>query len=128
MDVNKSVVKSEHCPECHNDTFKNHFVLEKGHHARVFVECTKCGHFVARYILHAYVDPEYSFSSALSMIANSTTYGDSVENISEEIALHQKRAKTQFDQVKEEIKTKKHVVEDKKIIELIHDHGILDDM
>ncbi len=120
----------ERCPQCGNDSFYNNFLLQEGHHARVFVECSKCGVLVARYILHGYIDPHYNYGSTLKMIRNASHYGDSIRNLEEELKPHQERAKTQFTEVKEKLKESPPNTEEQHretIIEIIHKYGILED-
>jgi hypothetical protein len=44
----------EHCPECKSVEVKNNMYFCKGQPVRVYVQCAKCGGFVARYTLRAY--------------------------------------------------------------------------
>ena len=85
-------VQRERCPTCGHDAFRNNFLLKSGHHARVFVECAACGAFVARYILHAYVDPNFDLTSSLQRLRH---IGDdeSARHIVDEMAIHQRRAR-----------------------------------
>ncbi len=121
-------VKKEICPQCGNDTFKNNFLLKTGENARVFVECASCGHFVARYILRAYVDPDYDFSSTMWMIRSSTSE-DSIRGVLNDLKGHQQRARTQFSEVQERIncpeKEKLSADESsKKIMDIIREQNI----
>lgn len=50
-------VERENCPECGSQRFFVNHYLREFHHDRIFLECADCGAFVARVIVHAYVDP-----------------------------------------------------------------------
>jgi hypothetical protein len=95
-------VRRERCPSCDGDTFRNNFQLRTGHHARVFVECARCGAFVARYILHAYVDPSFDLSSSLHALRR-TRDTESWRQVVAEMGVHQERAREQFGAVRERL-------------------------
>lgn len=44
----------EHCPQCRSVGVKNNIYFCKGQPVKVYVQCAKCGGFVARYTLRAY--------------------------------------------------------------------------
>ena len=44
----------EHCPGCGSVEMKNNMYFCKGQPLRVYVQCSSCGEFVARYTLRAY--------------------------------------------------------------------------
>ena len=92
-------VKREACPSCGSHEVVNNHYLRDGHHDRVYVECAKCGAFIARYVLHAYVDPAFSFERFLAKARSEDFI--SGRNALSEFQVHQQRAKEQFDRVKE---------------------------
>jgi hypothetical protein len=122
MDID--TVKRERCPRCAHDAFRNNFLLRSGHHARVFVECAACGAFVARYILHAYVDPSFDFAASLERLRH---LGDdeSVRHVVDEMAIHQRRAREQFDEVKRRLDAMPPSEEP--LLTLIRRGGVLED-
>jgi hypothetical protein len=44
----------EHCPECGSVEMRNNLYFCRGQRLRVYVQCVKCGEFVARYTLRGY--------------------------------------------------------------------------
>jgi hypothetical protein len=44
----------EHCPKCGSVEVRNNLYFCKGQRLRVYVECARCGEFVARYTLRGY--------------------------------------------------------------------------
>ena len=88
-------VRRERCPACDGESFRNNFLLRSGHHARVFVECAACGAFVARYILHAYVDPTFDLTSSLHALLRMRDT-ESWRSVVAGMAVHQQRAREQF--------------------------------
>jgi hypothetical protein len=44
----------EHCPACGSTEVKNNLYFCKGQPLRVYVQCSRCGEFVARYTLRGY--------------------------------------------------------------------------
>jgi hypothetical protein len=44
----------EHCPECGSTEMKNNVYFCKGQPMRIYVQCSRCGEFVARYTLRGY--------------------------------------------------------------------------
>ena len=116
-------VKREHCPKCGGEAFRNNFLLRTGHHARVFVECVACETLVARYILHAYVDPNDALSSTLSRLRH-VRNDESARNIIGEMKVHQDRARVQFMDVKARIEVEEV---QEKIISIIQREGIRED-
>jgi hypothetical protein len=95
-------VRRERCSSCGGETFRNNFLLRAGHHARVFVECASCGAFVARYILHAYVDPGFDLASSLHALRRMPET-ESWRRVVDEMAVHQQRAREQFGAVRERL-------------------------
>ncbi|MCP4545980.1 MAG: hypothetical protein GY835_05880 [bacterium] len=55
--------KREHCKNCNSTKMQNFILMEPGEDLRVFVECSECQEFVARYTLKFYTceDPYRSF-------------------------------------------------------------------
>lgn len=120
-------VRREHCPKCGHDAFRNNVLLAAGHHARVFVECAACGAFVARYVLHAYVDPNFDLTSSLSRLRLHTD-DESPRAIIDQMATHQRRAREQFEDVVSRIDAAEAEGRPKDtILEVIRREGILED-
>lgn len=44
----------EHCPECGSVEMRNNLYFCRGQRLRVYIQCAKCGEFVARYTLRGY--------------------------------------------------------------------------
>jgi hypothetical protein len=44
----------EHCPECGSVDMRNNLYFCRGQRLRVYVQCARCGEFVARYTLRGY--------------------------------------------------------------------------
>jgi len=119
-------VVQERCPKCGGGSFKNIFHLKEGTHARVYVECARCGDLVARYLLRAYVDPHHDFSSTLKMLHRTGDYGDSLRTIQEDLGAHQDQAQVQFDDIKARLKESPRR-RDEKIYDIILNKGIMED-
>lgn len=47
-------IKRERCPKCGSTELENIFQVKQGEPVRVFVRCSKCKSFVARYTLKCY--------------------------------------------------------------------------
>ncbi|MBN2380845.1 hypothetical protein JXM67_13690 [candidate division WOR-3 bacterium] len=52
--MEKFSVRVEHCPKCHSRKTENLVRVQTGKPVRVYVRCTDCGTFVARYTLERY--------------------------------------------------------------------------
>ncbi len=73
--------KFERCPKCNSSEMRNIFYVESGEPPRVYVQCAKCGAFVARYTLSRYTsDKPYE---SLLRILRRFSCGDSRTCISE---------------------------------------------
>ena len=48
----------EHCMKCGSTEVKNNLYFCRGQRARVYVQCVKCGEYVARYTLGGYTSDE----------------------------------------------------------------------
>lgn len=48
----------EHCMKCGSTEVKNHVYFCKGQRVRVYMQCARCGEYVARYTLFAYTSDE----------------------------------------------------------------------
>ncbi len=53
-ETGKESARLEHCPKCHSTECRNNMYFCKGREIRVYVECAKCGAFVARYTISCY--------------------------------------------------------------------------
>jgi len=125
--MDSEIIRRERCPKCKGEAFKNNFLLTPGHHARVFVECAACGAFVARYILHAYVDPNFDLTASLNRLRHMTN-DESPRAVVDEMAIHQRRAREQFtDMVTRLDKAVPSPEMDRPLIEIIRSVGTLED-
>ena len=91
--------KREKCPSCGSHKVVNNHYLRERHHDRVYVECADCGTFIARYIIHAYVDPAFSFNRFLARARKEDF--PSGRGALDEFQVHQERATQQFGRIKE---------------------------
>ena len=110
----------EHCPECKSVEMKNNMYFCKGQPVRVYVQCSGCGEFVARYTLRAYTSDK-TYESLLqrmrfSKLASGKRTLQIVEGFGEDIA-------TEFQHVLELVKTE----EDQRSIEEIIAQDYLDE-
>ncbi len=48
----------EHCMKCGSTDVKNHVYFCKGQRIRVYMQCARCGEYVARYTLFGYTSDE----------------------------------------------------------------------
>lgn len=81
--------KREHCPDCDGVTMENHVLMRPGRDVAVFVACSACGAFVARYSLKAYTcdDPYRSFLRLMRQrrMASGSLARDTAESFREEL-------------------------------------------
>lgn len=57
----------EHCPECGSVEMQNNLYFCRGQRLRVYVQCARCGEFVARYTLRGYTSNK-TYESLLSRL------------------------------------------------------------
>jgi len=116
------IVVRESCPECGETRLYNNFYIRPGHHMRVYVECPSCGRLVSRYIIHAYVDPNYDYLSLLKGMAGNV--GESGRKTLDDLELHRGRAADQFKKVKELLRKSS---ETRRVLELMGSVGVVED-
>jgi len=73
----------EHCPRCGSKCMENHFYFETGEPVKIYVRCTDCGSFVARYTLSRYTTPA-PYCSLLDNIRGPFCSGRKVSRMIEE--------------------------------------------
>ena len=49
----------EHCPECGCTDMKNNIYIRRGDSVKVYVRCSSCGAYVARYIISGYTSAKH---------------------------------------------------------------------
>lgn len=96
--VEREMARRERCPRCGSKRFHVNHYLREHHHGRVYLECSDCGNFTARLIVHAYVDPDH-FHSFLQKIKGSSE--ESGRKIGSKFEVHAQRAIEQSKKVKE---------------------------
>ncbi len=97
----------ELCTECGGDSFRILHYARAAHHDRLYFQCSACGHFKARVIVHAYVDPDHSYEG---MVKEAMAVGceESGRRALDTYVNHIHRAEEQFKHVLEsEEKTSK---------------------
>ncbi len=85
----------EHCPECGSVEMRNNLYFCRGQRLRVYVQCSRCGGFVARYTLRGYTSDK-TYESLLARLRDTRlTSGKRtlrlVEGFGESIAEEYKR-------------------------------------
>ena len=110
----------EHCPACGSVDVRNNLYFCKGQPVKVYVQCSGCGEFVARYTLRAYTSDK-TYESLLqrmrfSKLASGKRTLQIVEGFGEDIA-------TEFQHVLGLVKTE----EDQRSIEEIIAQDYLDE-
>lgn len=129
MSEPKETVKTERCPECGSENFKVHHFLRQFRHDRVYLECAECGHFTARMIIHAYVDP-HPDKNYERFLKDSIRYNNvSGRKTLDDHIIHAERASDQFSHVKDLIAEKKEkgIEEDQTIEQLLVEYQITED-
>lgn len=96
----KETAVRERCTECGSEDFRIVHYLQENHHDRIFFECAKCGHFSARVIVHAYVNPDYCEEGLLRSMT-SLGFEESGRTALTEYKKHAERAGNQFVKVKQ---------------------------
>ena len=66
-DQGQERARLEHCPECGAVDMRNNLYFCKGQRLRVYVQCARCGGFVARYTLRGYTSNK-TYESLLSRL------------------------------------------------------------
>ncbi len=99
MDELQETAKKEKCPMCGCTHMVNNHYLQHQRHDRVFVECADCGHLVAKYILRNYLDPGFAYEQFLKLAKIHQDFSSGRKAI-DNFQVLQKRAKTQFEEIK----------------------------
>jgi hypothetical protein len=111
----------EHCPGCGSVDLRNNMYFCKGQPVRVYVQCSSCGEFVARYTLRAYTSNKTYESLLRRMRSAKLTSGKRtmriVEGFGEDVA-------TEYKHVLDLVKIR----EDQRKIEDIMAEDYLDDL
>ncbi len=108
-------VKYETCPRCNSIDVRNNVYIKKGESIRIYVECAKCGGFVARYALTKYTSdkPYESLLQNLRMerFPGSRTVAKTIEEFSTHVSEAFEHVKKLRDTVKEKRKVEEIIVE-----------------
>lgn len=118
-------VIKESCPNCGHTQMEINFSLREGHHARAYIECGNCHSFVARYILHAYVDPSFQLQNEAADEQASDNFRASMRGIAGRVQKHQERARSQFETIKTRLEAEE--APDDRIVHLIRRNRITED-
>ena len=105
-------VKRERCPVCGSVKMVNNFVKYEDGTIRVYVECSQCGSFVARYTLKRYTSNK-PFESLLNFLRKPTESG---RDVLKNIEAFTKEIEEEYRRIKEKVKEKE---EKQKIEEII---------
>lgn len=107
MSENDQTAQRQICEKCGSEKFHINHHLQFRRHDRVYLECAECGHFSARLIVHAYVDPEPD--SLYHRYLKEARRNDhaSAKNTLADFEEHAGKALEQFEEVKEMIKANK---------------------
>ena len=93
--------KREHCPKCHKTDLPNYIHVEPGHDIEVFVECSDCREFVARYTLKTYTSDDFYRSYLRFIHQRRMNSGTSTKKALEDFKNSIKR---DFEKVKKDVK------------------------
>ena len=113
--VGQERARLEHCPECGSVDMRNNLYFCRGQRLRVYVQCAKCGEFVARYTLRGYTSNKRYESLLRRLRDTRLTSGKRtlhiVEGFGESVASEYKRA---LDLVKtrEDMRRIEEIIED----------------
>ncbi|MBN1756227.1 hypothetical protein JW877_08460 [bacterium] len=88
-------VRYQHCPKCNSTNLKNIFYIKAGERPQVYVCCSECGTFVAKYILAQYISDQ-CYESLLEMMRGPF---DSGRNVAKRIKTLCFNAREGFNQV-----------------------------
>ena len=116
------IVTRERCPSCGEIKLYNNFYIRSGHHMRVYVECSSCGSLVARYIIHAYVDPSFNFVSLLRGLRGGV--GESGRKTLDYLKTRGEKATDQFKRVKALLEASN---ETRRILEIMSEIDVVED-
>ncbi|MCK4420898.1 hypothetical protein KAW18_15640 [candidate division WOR-3 bacterium] len=107
--------KRERCSHCGSIELINNIYVKEGEPVRVYVQCSKCGEFVARYTVDYYTSDK-KYESLLRFV--STHCFDSGRNVCKRVESFDEGIKKEFERCKKLIKDKE---EEKNIEEIITD-------
>ena len=105
-------IKREHCPKCGSTKLENIFQVKTGEPVKVFVRCSKCKSFVARYTLKCYTTNK-TYESYLENMKSESESGYKILN---EIEFLSQEIEQEFNRVVDLIETSE---EKKKIEDII---------
>ncbi|MDD3626709.1 MAG: hypothetical protein PHV06_05270 [bacterium] len=109
----KEKIRREHCPKCHGTDMENIVLLREREPIRIYVRCSKCKAFTARYTLERYLsDKTYQ-----SYLENLLPVRLSGKKINEELEFISEEAKREFELISNTLESAE--VKDKIIEELI---------
>ena len=92
--------RTEHCPECHDTRMCNRFHFVQGRRPRVYVQCSSCGAFVARYTLERYTSNK-PYESLLDTLR--THHGESAHHVMRQLEAFGQEVAEGFQRVREMI-------------------------
>lgn len=98
----KETVLQQRCPSCQSLNFHIYHYLRSGHHDRLYLECSQCGTFVGRVIVHAFVDPLNANAEYRSFLREAQANDNqSGRKTVEDFKKHSEKAIEQFAYIKE---------------------------
>ncbi|OYD15434.1 hypothetical protein CH333_05740 [candidate division WOR-3 bacterium JGI_Cruoil_03_44_89] len=104
-------VKFETCSRCGSVDVKNNVYIKRGEPMRIYVECAKCGSFIARYTLTKYTSDK-PYESLLKNLRKERFLGSrSAAKIIEEFSVPVSEAFEHIKKLRETLKEKRKVEE-----------------
>ncbi|MEA3431759.1 MAG: hypothetical protein U9R01_03640 [candidate division WOR-3 bacterium] len=104
-------VKYETCPKCSSVDVKNNVYIKEGEPIRIYVECAKCGSFVARYTVAKYTSDK-PYESLLQNLRKERFPGSrATAKMIEEFSTHVSEAFEHVKKLRDAIKEKRKVEE-----------------
>jgi len=91
-------IRPQTCLACHSETFENIIVRDAGRTQSIFVRCTQCRQFVARYILKDYYHHGRTLDSLLQSTGQTMESGREMLN---ELKEREETATEQFGRIVE---------------------------
>ncbi|HDS09546.1 MAG TPA: hypothetical protein ENN73_04900 [Firmicutes bacterium] len=111
----KGKIRREHCPKCHETNMENILLFRAHEPVRVYVRCTNCKSFTARYTLERYLsDKTYQ-----SYLENLLPVRLSGKKVNEELEFLSEEVKNEFETITNALESAEE--KDRKIEELIID-------
>lgn len=97
----KEIVLKQRCPSCQSFAFQIYHYMRAGHHDRLYLECSQCGTFVGRVIVHAFIDPSNANAEYRSFLREAQANDNqSGRKTAEDFKKHSEKAIEQFTYVK----------------------------